>query len=249
MKTPFIVAMLLLLSSEGGFPALSIGASLDSTLQTTQPAYDSDRIVATVNSLPIKDAELNAHAAATRLPREEALEDLIDLTLLRRAAAANNISMPGTLTRELRDGVELALAQALGIDIPQPRITLVVDHAWLKDADDDKGRKAGRLLLEKLRHLVENGATIADAYAQLQVSGNLWHIGDHEEYLTLILPTPIQALAPGSLSQIVSGDGGLHLFKVYQRKQEPLPRDDVRVPLLARLRVDADIERPEPLAR
>lgn len=214
-------------------------------LSILQPVVH-DLTVAIVNGRPITSAELDAHIAVSLLPREEALEDLIDLHLLRAAATVNKIHFPaGTWRPEIRADIEFVLAQTLGVDIPPLRTTLVLDHAWLKDADDVKQRAAGRTLLERLRTLVEAGATIPDAFTRLQADGALWHIGDHEEYQSIILPTEAQNLPPGVLSPIIPGDGGLHLFKIYQRKQERPFIDDVRVPLLSRLRLDASIELPE----
>ena len=69
--------------------------------------------------------------------------------------------------------------------------------------------------------------------------------GDHEEYTSIVVPAEVQDLSQGSLSQIIPGDGGLHLFKIHQRRQELQPVSDIRVPLLARLRLDAAIEQPE----
>jgi hypothetical protein len=205
-----------------------------------------DLTVALVNGQPVKDSELDAYAAATQLPREEALEDLIDLHLTRAAAAKSRVSAPaGQWSAQERAGIEFALAQALGLDIPPLRVTLVVDHAWLKDAEDDKERAAGRALLVRLRTLVEAGATIPTAYTQLQVDGNAWHIGDHEEYPYQVIPAAAHDLPPGSLSPIIPGDGGLHLFKIYQRKQELPPSNEIRGLLSDLLRRDASIDRLE----
>ena len=202
---------------------------------------------ATVNGQPIAKSAVEAHAATTGLPREEALEDLIDLHLLRTAAAEGKITVPaGSLSPEQRRTLEYAVAVALGIDVPPPQVSLIVDHAWLKDAEDEKERAAGRTVLERLRTLVEGGATIPDAYTRLQVDGTLWHIGDQEEYAVDLLPSEAQDLPVGTLSKIIPGDGGLHLFKVYQRKQELPPGDLITSPLYSLLRLNATIERPEP---
>ena len=238
MKKAMITAACILFSLGGICTALAD--------QDAQQQQAGDPVAATVNGQPVTVRELDAHMAATKLPREEALDDLIDLRLLRAALAANNISAPaGTWSPDERADLELALTRALGFYVPPLHITLIVDHAWLKDAENEAERTAGRALLERLRALVAAGATIPDAYTQLQVDGSLWHIGDHEEYLTLVLPPEVQNLPAGSLSPIVPGDGGLHLFRIYERKQERLPVDEIRVPLLTRLRLDATIDRPD----
>lgn len=211
------------------------------TKAAAQPSA-TDPTVVLVNGQPIKASELDAYAAATQLPREDALEDLIDLRLVRAAATAKQINAPaGHWSAEVRANIELALAKALGLDIPPVRVSLVVDHAWIKDAEDEKNRASDRALLERLRALVEAGATIPEAYTQLNVDGARWHIGDHEDYPYEVIPAEAHDLPPGSLSPIIPGDGGLHLFKIYQRRQE-IP---VRGMLSGRLRQDATIERTE----
>lgn len=200
--------------------------------------------VATVNGQPITEADLAACAGTMTLTRNEALEDLIDLYLVRSAAAAHGISMPeGRWSPEVRAGIEYALAKALGIQVPPMRVVLVVDHAWVKDAPGKKGRVAGMAQLKRLRALVKAGATIPQAYARLQFNGNNWHIGDHEEYPYDVLPVAGRDLPVGALSPIIPGDGGLHLFRIYERKQQLPPCDDMRALLNARLRRDAVIER------
>lgn len=220
-------------------------AQAQSKTPAAQPIA-TDLTAALINGQPIKASELDAYAATAQLPREEALEDLIDLRLVRAAASARQVSAPvRPWSAEERAGVEYALAKALGLDVPPPRISLVVDHAWVKDAEDEKGRSSDRALLERLRALVGAGATIPDAYNQLQADGAAWHIGDHEEYLYEIIPAEAHDLPEGSLSPIIPGDGGLHLFKIYQRKQELPPSSEIRGLLSGRLRQDATIEIPE----
>lgn len=206
----------------------------------------TDLTVALVNGQPIKASELDAHVTATQLPREEALEDVIDLRLVRDAAAAKQVSAPiGPWSAEVRASIELALANALGFDVPPPRVSLVVDHAWHKDAEDEKIRTADRAQMEQLRTLVEAGATIPEAYTKLRVDGAAWHIGDHEEYPYEVIPSEAHDLPPGSLSPIIPGNGGLHLFKIYQRKQELPPSSEIRSLLSESLRRDATIVRSE----
>jgi hypothetical protein len=45
-----------------------------------------------------------------------------------------------------------------------------------------------------------------------------WHIGDHEEYPISVVPPTVRELDAGSVSAVTPGDGGLHLFKIYERK-------------------------------
>jgi hypothetical protein len=180
------------------------------------------------------------------LQREEALEVLIDLQLVRAAVVANKLAAPaGEWSEKQRAEVEYNLAQALALNPPEVRVSLVVDHAWLKDVEDEKELAAGRTRLARLRALVVAGATIPQAYDRLRVDGTPWHIGDHEEYPAEVLPPDVRDLPPGSLSKIIPGDGGLHLFKIYQRKQELPPGEEIHGLLLEWLRRDATIEYPD----
>lgn len=201
------------------------------------------KAVAFVDGVPIKAAELDDHATATGKSRDEALDDLINLQLVRAAAANKKMKTPsGSWSEEERAGIELALARALSLDIPQGNVSLVVDHAWLKDADDEAARTAGRELMERLRGLVEAGTAIPLAYEQLHADGSLWHIGDHEEYPYDVVPDEARDLPAGSLSAMIPGDGGLHLFKVYQRKEELPSRTEIHDLLMDQLRIDATID-------
>lgn len=101
---------------------------------------------------------------------------------------------------------------------PEREPSLVVDHAWVKDTAKPNGNKRHRLLLDKLRAKVAAGATIPEAFAALKIPGTDWHIGDHEEYPFSVLPESVRALDVGAISPVIAGDGGLHLFKVYERR-------------------------------
>jgi len=205
----------------------------------------SDLTVAIVNGRPISSSQLDRHVAVSSLQREEALEDLIDLQLVRAAVVANKLTAPaGKWSEKQRAEIEYALAQALLLNPPAMQVSLVVDHAWLKDATDDKEQAAGRARLERLRALVVAGATIPQAYARLQVDGTPWHIGDHEEYPAEVLPPEARDLPIGSLSGVIPGDGGLHLFRIYQVKKELPSSGEVHGLLLEWLRRDARIEYP-----
>lgn len=186
-----------------------------------------DKVVATVKDEPVRASELAAHIAATQLPRDEALTDLIEQKLLRTAAQANGITAPaGRWTQAERDGIEAALVKALPLAI-QPYIgELVVDHAYLKVTGDEKAQKAGLALMERLRTMMADGATIPAAFNQLQVDGSNWHIGDHEEYPASALPDETRQLPPGGLSSVLAGSDGYNLFKVYERK---IPVDEIRL--------------------
>lgn len=202
-----------------------------------------DQILATVNSYRITAGKVVDHAGSVYLSRQEALEDLIDITLVKQAVKEYQISAPEDgWYGEGRTKVESALAQALRIELPPPRVYLIIDHAWLKDAEDEATRRAGRKQLELLRKLVTKGATIPEAYRQLQADGSLWHIGDHEKYEYGIISAEARDLPEGGLSKIIPGDGGLHLYKIHQRKAVPASSADIQMLLNLRLRSTATIE-------
>jgi len=244
MAPIFICGMLLMVVCVSSLRAEEAGEEqgLPSIAQPDVP----EQPVAVVNGHAITTAELDAHVEATQLSSEDALDDLIDLTLVRAAAAEKGISAPAKAwSAEERAGVELALAKALALEVATPRIVLIVDHVWLKDADDEQERASGRVLMERLRALVAAGATIPNAYTKLQVEGDAWHIGDHEEYSYDVIPPEARDLPLASLSKIIPGDGGLHLFVIHQRKQILPAGDEIRGPLRERLRRDAVIELSE----
>lgn len=186
-----------------------------------------DKIVATVKEEPVRASELVAYINASKLPPVEALNDLIEQKLLRSAAQANGINVPaGRWNLEERDRIEAALVKALPLPIPAHVGELVVDHAYLKIGTDEKEQKTGLELMEKLRTMVVEGATIPEAFSQLQVDGSNWHIGDHEEYPATVLPDEVRQLPPGGLSSVLAASDGYNLFKLYERK---IPVDEIRL--------------------
>jgi len=71
---------------------------------------------ARIDGQPITSAELAAHQGATGLARAEALDDLIDVTLLKSAATRHGLGVPpGPLPAEARSDLERALADKLGL--------------------------------------------------------------------------------------------------------------------------------------
>lgn len=200
--------------------------------------------VATVDGRAITREELDAHAAATKLPADQALDDLIDLVFLRAACRAAGIALPADHPApDARAAAELALARKLSLDVPPDRDVLLVDHAWVKDAAKKAVTAKQKKSLEELRARVVAGQTIPKAFETLKgVDGNAWHIGDHEEYPTDVVPAQARDLAPGSVSPVVPGDGGLHLFKIHERKTMPPPADAVHDVVRERLLEGKTIE-------
>jgi hypothetical protein len=245
-----LVVMSLMVFTLGVTMPSSVQAAVDNSLplQVTPPGDEQSKtemIVATVNGRPIRSWQVDAHALNSHMSSEDALEDLIDLKLVRAAAVSHGFNPPaGKWDEQERAIIEKALVQTLAIDLPAPRIFLIIDHAWLKDTPDEREQAAGRALLEQLRDLVAKGATIPEAFKQLQADGSLWHIGNHEEYAYKIISAEARDLPEGGLSEIIPGDGGLHLYKIHQRKTVPASSKEIRAMLSLRLRSPASIEYP-----
>jgi hypothetical protein len=203
--------------------------------------------VATIDGAKVTRAELDAHVAATKLEPAAALDDLIELHLLRAACAAAGIAPPKSAAPADRVAVELELARKLAMDVPPGGDVLIVDHAWVKDAKKKATTAKQKASLEELRARVVAGQTIPKAFETLPgVDGNAWHIGDHEEYPYTVVPPGAHDLKPGGISPIIPGDGGLHLFVIYERKQTPPPADAVHQLVRDSLRSGKAIEILEP---
>ena len=245
-----LLALLLLVGACAGPQATGPGtaappalASSPATVPARPPAAGAAPALARVDGQRLTASDLDAHQSRTGLSRPEALEDLIDLTLLRAAAGANGISLaPGNPTPEARAAAEFELARKLELDIPLGTHMLLVDHAWVKDVKSKKAQAAQRAALERLRALVANGDTIPYAYLKLDISGAPWHIGDHEEYPYDVVAAQARDLPPGGLSPVIVGDGGLHLFKIIEHKHVLPNADSVRSTLRPRLRQGKTIE-------
>jgi hypothetical protein len=192
----------------------------------------------------LTQSELDVVMSTRKLAREAALDELIDTTLtLERAKREGLVLEDKAYDDAARAAFELELARKIGLPLPPGKTSLVVDHAWVKDAPAPQARAANRKLLEKLRVAALAGTRIPAAWKQLGAPGELWHIGDHEEYPYEVLPPDARDTPAGQVSPIAAGDGGLHLFQVHERKEVPPPADEVRAILRAKLREGARIER------
>ena len=236
---PAVVSLLVLAS----LPSLLAGCA-HHPAAAAPPSPPPPRVLATIDGQPVDEAAVSAHAARHSIAsREEALSDLIDLRLLTAAAARAGVAVPdGALASEQRRAVEYRVGQSLGLDLPPVTVSLVVDHAWVKDAPRKGERAANRKAIEAMRVLVQGGTTVPESYQQQHgLDGTLWHIGDHETYSTSVLPKATHALLPGAVSDVIAGDGGLHLFRVFERNEQ-LPEADRFVPdVKARLREGAKV--------
>lgn len=201
-------------------------------------------VVARVQGQPIVARELDAHQAATGLPRLEALEDLVDLALL--GEAARTLGLPPVTgvppSGEVRDALAYEVARKLSLDVPPPVIVLVVNHAWVKDAPQAANRAVERAAMERLRGLVVAGDSIPNAYPKLGTDGAGWHVGDREEYPYEVVPAAARDLPAGSLSPLISGNGGLHLFTILERRPTRPAPELVRAALHDELRAGKAIE-------
>jgi hypothetical protein len=208
-------------------------------------------VVATVAGHAVTAEELDAHAATTKLGRPEALGDLIDLTLLRAACAEHGVAFgPGEPPPEGRAAAELAVARKLGLEVPPDANVVVVDHAWIKDAKKASVTAQQKKSLATLREKVLAGESLPTAFKTLPgIDGEAWHIGDHEEYPYDVVPPEAHDLPPGSVSPIIPGNGGLHLFKILDRKLTPPPPDAVHARLRDRLREGKMLEIRDPTLR
>ena len=165
------------------------------------------------------------------------------MTLLRAAASGNGISLaPGTLAPEARAAAEFDLASKLSLDIPPGTHMLLVDHAWVKDVKPKKPQAAQRAAMDRLHGLVATGDSIPSGYEKMGVPGTAWHIGDHEEYPYNVVPAEAHDLPSGSLSPVIPGDGGLHLFKIIDHKHVLPDADVVHSALRPRLRQGKTIQ-------
>lgn len=207
--------------SRAGIVVLAVAFSITPLFGGTLFAA-TDKVVATVKEEPIRDSELIAHMTETRLLRDDALNDLIELKLLRIVAAANGVAVPaGKWSAAERAKVESAIVKALSLPVAPYLGDVVVDHAYLKPAKDEKGEQAGLALMERLRALVAAGATIPAAFKALSVDGSDWHIGDHEEYPAAVIPE--EAPVTG-LSRVMADSDGYNLFWIHERK---VPADEI----------------------
>jgi hypothetical protein len=94
---------------------------------------------------------------------------------------------------------------------------LRVDHAWVKDAtgaEQAKRRKA----METLRAKVANGGSFVESWYALGLDGRAWHVAEQETYDYSVVPAEARDLPVGSLSPIIPGNGGLHLFRILGRE-------------------------------
>ena len=111
-----------------------------------------------------------------------------------------------------------AEAKSAGSAVPAGPTQLLVDHAWVKDADTPSALDAQRKAMEALRAKVVAGGAFVAAWNELGVDGTRWHVAEQETYPADVLPEGAQSLPVGAVSPILPGDGGLHLFRILGRE-------------------------------
>jgi len=104
-----------------------------------------------------------------------------------------------------------AAVDTMALELPA---TLQVDHAWVQDATDPAEQRARRAAMEALRERVERGGAFNESWNALGLDGTPWHVAENESYPSDVLPAETRALPVGTLSPIVPGNGGLHLFRI-----------------------------------
>jgi hypothetical protein len=96
--------------------------------------------------------------------------------------------------------------------------TLRVDHAWVKDAGAPTPQAARQRAIEALRAKVVAGTPMVAAWQSLGVDGEPWHVAEGESYDYDVIPAAARDLPVGTVSPIIPGDGGLHLFRILARE-------------------------------
>ncbi len=102
--------------------------------------------------------------------------------------------------------------------IPVGAVDLHVDHAWVKDASTPTEQAVHRKTMEALREKIEAGGAFIASWNSLGVDGTYWHVAEKETYSADVIPEAARNLPIGSLSPILPGDGGLHLFRILGRE-------------------------------
>ena len=100
-------------------------------------------------------------------------------------------------------------------------VNLRVDHAWVRDAESADERGMQLRAMKALREKIVAGGTFVASWNELGLDGTNWHVAEQESYPLDVLPEMVRKLPDGSISPIVPGDGGLHLFRVIGREPTP----------------------------
>lgn len=99
--------------------------------------------------------------------------------------------------------------------------SLHVDHAWVKDAPSPAAQAKRHAMIEALRAKIEGGTAFVAAFESMHVDPAVWHVAEGETYPQDVIPEGARDLPAGSLSAIIPGNGGLHLFRILGRERAP----------------------------
>lgn len=102
--------------------------------------------------------------------------------------------------------------------LPAGPMDIHVDHAWVKDASTPTEQVVHRKTMEALREKIEAGGAFIASWNTLGADGTYWHVAEKETDSADVIPEAARNLPIGSLSPIVPGDGGLHLFRILGRE-------------------------------
>jgi hypothetical protein len=238
-KPSFGATIGLILASLAGCAAQQL--PVNEPKHSITPAKNSSP-VAMIDTKKIYVDDLKAYEKQSGLTGRAALEDLIDLELEAQAAKKNDIDYSTIKTPAGRAQVDFQLAKALSLNVPEPTTQLVVDHAWVKDSKRAAAQAKQKQEIEQLREKVIAGTPLPEAWRGMKLTAMNWHVGEHETYATNVLPPEAKDLKANDVSVVMVGDGGLHLFKVYERKDELPPAEAVRSALHTALREKRIIE-------
>lgn len=102
-----------------------------------------------------------------------------------------------------------------------PPKSLQVDHAWVKNAPTPGARTKQKQQMDTLRAKVLGGSSFTAAWNALNYDGALWHVADGETYPYEVVSEEARDLAVGSVSEVIPGNGGLHLFRIVAHDPAP----------------------------
>ena len=139
-------------------------------------------------------------------------EDVSTLPLGPPRSRADDVDAPPRRGRE----AAAPAGDAAGADAATPA-TLLVDHAWVQDAPTASEQLARRATIERLRDAVLRGTGFIAAWEALRADPTPWHVAEGERYPYEVVPADARDLPPGSVSRVIPGDGGLHLFRILGR--------------------------------
>ena len=147
--------------------------------------------------------------------RRHARTSFLALSLLLALAACSTTESPQPAAPEPPAAMEPAPPE----ESPAPA-NLLVDHAWARDADAAQQQAAQVAAMAALRERVVAGGGFNASWNALNLDGANWHVAEGETYPSDVLPAEVRNLPAGTITPVVPGDGGLHLFRIIRR--EPL---------------------------